>query len=80
MNSSKSDSPSDFRQAFEHRLAELEDELSQKNRIIEKQTAQIAILNSANEKLKRDKEVYDEVIDYIVKGAEKIIEATEEDP
>lgn len=77
MNSSQSDSHANSNQVLEHRLAELEDELSQKTRIIEKLTAQIAILNSANEKLKLDKEVCDEIIAYIVKGAETIIEAWE---
>lgn len=69
-------SPGDFRPSLEHDL--LEKELSQKNRIIQELKAQIEFLLRRNEKLKHDKEVYDEVIDYILQGADTIVKAAEE--
>lgn len=77
MSSSKTGSSRDSRSEYEYRLVELQNELSQKNRTIDRLKSQIAILSSRNRKLKHDKEVYDEVIEYILKGAETIIESLE---
>ena len=66
-----------FEYHLKRRLAELENDLNQKDKVITKLTAEITILKGESIGLKYDKEIYDGVIDYIIKGAETTIEEWE---
>jgi chromosome segregation ATPase len=73
MNFQKTDTLEDSDCELKDRLQQLQTELVRKNHTIEELRLQINVLKSANQKLEYDKEVTNQVIDYIIEGAQTIV-------